>query len=111
MQKKVEKLIFIPILFTVILKSLKLLIKKNWVIYKFRLYRKQWPIFVSSLEKIQKTKTKKLLKRKKEWFYQNLILWKFAVYNSKKSRFIKRKEASGLLSNLILKHLLVIFLY
>ena len=78
MQKKVEKLIFIPILFTVILKSLKLLIKKNWVIYKFRLYRKQWPIFVSSLEKIQKTKTKTLQKQKKRndfikiWFYENL---------------------------------------
>ena len=29
-----------------------------------------------------------------------MILWKCAIYGSKKSRFIKNQEAKGLLSNL-----------
>ena len=35
-----------------------------------------------------------------------MILWKCAVYDSKKSKFIKQQEANGLLSSLEIKILL-----
>ena len=43
---------------------------------------------------------------------KTMILWRCAICGSKKSRFIKKQEASGILSNLgikILKHHLVRF--
>ena len=47
-----ERLIFILILLTAVLKSMKLLIKKTrWFIEKLKLYIKQFYVIVSSVEK------------------------------------------------------------
>ena len=61
---------------------------------------------VWSVEKIQKVKIQ--VARRKNG--RIMILLKCAVYDIKKSKFIKQQEASGILSNLGIKHVLVKFL-
>ena len=52
-----ERLIFILILLTAVLKSMKLLIKKTrWFIEKLKLYIKQFYVIVSSVEKNKESK-------------------------------------------------------
>ena len=57
-----------------------------------------------SVEKIQKVRTQKLEGQK------IILLSKCAVCDSKKSKFIKKREASGLLSTLGIKTYLGVFL-
>ena len=80
------------------IKSLKLLIKKNQVTYwKFKLYIKQCYQFVWSVEKKTECKNPRVAKANKG---KLMLLSKWPLCNSTKSRFIKKQEASGLLSNL-----------
>ena len=58
---------------------------------------------VWSVEKIWKSKTQKVVKIKKE---KLLLFSKCGAWDSKTSRFLKKQEAGGLLSNLRLKTLL-----
>ena len=80
---------------------------KEWKIWKpqqfikdFNLFIKHFYLDVWSVEQIQNIKTQKLQGKKKE---KVIFLLKCAVYDSKKLIFMKKQEASGLLSNIILK--------
>ena len=60
-EKLTEILLFILVVLIVVYKSLKLFIKKNWVIYyNFKVYIKQCYLIIWSVEKIQKIKIQKL---------------------------------------------------
>ena len=89
-----KNLIFILIVLTVVLKSLKLLIKRTkWFTEKLKLQMKKWNCIVWSVEKIQKVKTQ-----------GKLMLWlRCSVCDSSISRLIKKREANRLLIYLGLK--------
>ena len=66
------------------------------------------------LPKVRRKYKKRKLRRKLVSKIINggkIILSKYAVCNTKKSRFIKKQEAKGLLSNLVLEHLSLKFQY
>ena len=84
-----ERLILILIVLTAVLKSLKLLIKKNWFTRNFDPYIKHCYCIVWSVEKTE-SKNIQVTKTNKE---KIMLLTKCVVWNSKKSRLIKRQEA------------------
>ena len=75
---------------------------------KFKLYIRQCYLVVWSVEKIQKVKIQNLSGKKTG---RIMLLSKCAGCDSKKSKFVKKQEASGLLSSLGIKTSLDKFLY
>ena len=77
-------------------------LKYHELIKSLNILIKQYYHFVWSVEKNTEIANTKIVKTKK-WKKQTMFLPKSAVCDSKKSKFIKEQEISGLLSSLGIK--------